>query len=343
MNKNQITMASIGGVALFFLLVVAYLSFSTYSDQSTRAEELEFAKESVQRLNKAKVPPTEAAEQAIQANREKVAVWHADAMALATRGDRATRQGMNGGLLRQEMRTSAAELDKLPGGVNGVLVAENFGYGFHEIVRGGSQPEGDAAKLAKTLRQWEDVEFFANTLSQCGVHEWTGVTVRASETISETTLFESMPQGGKGRRKGSKKAVGKTEDATPVLSEQTYELKFTAKPAAFLRVLNAFATSERFVIVDQFSFANNQEAMMKLIGEKADQAAVASARKGRRSRRSALQEAAETEAATELAQTGDVIDPATAAPLTVTLVVTTIDFGSENQNEQPNEGQEDEQ
>ncbi len=339
MNKNQIVMASIGGVGILFSLVIAYLAFSAYSERSTLEEDLEIAKESIQRMNNAKIAPTETSVKAIDENRTKLTTWQESAMALATRGDAAPRVGLTDAALKAEMNNDAGEMEKLPGGVNGAIVAENFGFGFANIVRGDQMPDANPVKLAQVARQWADIKFFVKTLADCGVTELTGVTVVQNTAVSEQGYFAMPDPRRKGRKAPAKKvAEAKPEDA---ISEQAYTLAFLAKPAAFVRVLNAFATASRFVTVDQLNFGSSNDALARILGDAKEATTTAAPTRRGRGRRTTPEPAAETAEANVLKK-GLVFDPQRAAPLTITMNVTTIDFGSQATTAAKTNEQEDE-
>ncbi len=329
MNKNQIILASIGGVAGLAVLVLGYLSFSAWSDQSMMKDDFEGAQGAVRRLQSAKIPPVEASVKAIDANREKIATWFSEAQALAALGDWAVKSGVTAAAFKQEMVDDARELAKLPGVVNGVLVAENFGFGFKDIITGGSMP--DATKLTQLQRQWAEVKLFVQMLADCGAAELTDVL------ILEKPVVEPEPETRRNRR--AKKVQKKKEVRAP--DAQLYELKFRAKPAAFVRVLNALASAPRFVTVDDFSIVR-EDALAAILGGGKEKAPAATSRRGGRRRRGAVQETPETNADEETTKKGLVTDPATAAPLAITLKLTTFDFGTKTSQSETVENKEDE-
>ena len=87
MNKNKIIMASIGGVGLLAALVVGYLAYDGMSEKAEKLDDLETKKSQVKSINSGKISPEQAAVEAIDANRKKLAEWRAGAFALASRGD----------------------------------------------------------------------------------------------------------------------------------------------------------------------------------------------------------------------------------------------------------------
>ncbi len=320
MNKSKIILSAIGGAALVAVLVLGYLAFSAWSERTTLAEDLDIAKQNVQRMNAAKVPPVEASVKAIDGNRDKLTTWRGEALALASRGDAETKAGVTAAAFKQEMVDDARDLAKLPGTANGALVAEGFGFGFKDIITGGSMPDADAAKLARLQRQWSEIKLFVRTLADCGVSELTGVAAIGKPAAAPEPAARPS-------RAGRRAKSPETKSAARAPDGQAYELKFLAKPAAFVRVLNALGSSERFVTVDDFSFLRADDALASVLGGGKDKTA-AGARKGGRRRRGAAIETPGAENQEETAKKGLVTDPATAAPLAVTLKLSTFDFGS---------------
>ncbi len=331
MNKNKIVMSAIGGVALVALLAIGYSAFSTWSERTMMEEDLDVVRQNVQRLRSAKVAPVEASVKAIDDNREKLSAWRNEALALASRGDERPEAGVTAAAFKQKMVDDARELARLPGAANnGVLTAEGFGFGFKDIITGGSMPE--AAKLERLQRQWSDIKLFVRTLAACGAAELTGVTI--VDAPAESDLGRANDSAAKQNKKNrrNKQAASSSSrgeaEASHLPTLQSYELSFRAKPAAFVRVLNALGSAERFVTVDDFAFARAEDALATMLGGGKEKTATTSRRGGRRRRAAAeTVDAAEPE---ETVKKGLVTDPESAAPLAVTLKLSTFDFGSES-------------
>ena len=58
MNKNQITMAAIGGIALVAVGVVGYLPYAARAEKAEKAEDLESAIANARRINAAAIALT---------------------------------------------------------------------------------------------------------------------------------------------------------------------------------------------------------------------------------------------------------------------------------------------
>ena len=324
MNKNQIVMSATGGVALVAVLVVGYLAYSALEEQSERTEDLEAAKQSVERINKSKIAPEQASADAFDANRTVLRTWTQESLALASAGDMAPEKGVTAASFKQRMVDDSRELSKLPG-FGGPIVKPGFGFGFKDIITGGSMP--DPSKLEILERQWSEVKTVVEMLSAAGATELTSVTV-------VDKVPEPEPDA---RGRGQGRAAAEVPRKSPA-SAQSYEFRFLSRPAAFVRVLNAMAASGRFMAVDDFSLVRPEDALASVLGGGKDR--LETDRKSRRHRRAAEQ--AESAEGEEVSKKGLVTDPASAAPFVATVALTTYDFGSkaEGKGDEAKEEQE---
>lgn len=326
MNKNQIVMCATGGVALVASLVVGFFAYSALEEQGERSDDLETAKQSVERINKSKIAPDQASVDAFAANRSVLRTWTDESLALASMGDMAAERGVTPASFKQRMVDDAREMSRLPG-FGGPIVKDGFGFGFKDIITGGSMP--DPSRMDSLQRQWSEVKAIVGVLSASGVTELTSVTVveKAPEPAPD-------PRGRKPNR------AGEEEQKKESVSAQSYELRFLARPAALVRTLNALAASQRFTTVDDFSFSHPDDALAGVLGGGKDKQEAG--RKPRRQRRG-LEQADQSEKPEDAAKKGLVTDPASAAPFAVTLALTTYDFGSKAEGaaaEESKEGQE---
>lgn len=318
MNKNKIVLSAIGGVALVASAVVGYLLWSACDEKSDMESELEGAKERVQRANSAKIAPTQASVDAIESNRKMLDAWRAEAVGAASAGDLAVDAAVTPEAFKRTMVDDARKLAKLPGAADGRIVKDGFGFGFKDYITGGSMPE--RAKLAAMQRQWREVKSFVETLAECGAAEILDITVAAEAAPAEEA---KAPQRGAKRPARAKDDGAERKDE---VSAQSYVVKFLARPPALVGALNAFATCERFVAVDSCSFARADDTLAAMLGGKdKKEGPRASARAGRRGRRPAAEESKEGEE--ESKRKGIVTDPEIDLPFTVTLKMTTFDFG----------------
>ena len=324
LSKNQIVMLSIGGVALVASLAIGYLAFSAYSAKSEASENAERDSAAVRSLLGAAISPDTSSVAAVNKNRDSLAGWTEAAISTASAGDRALATDVNEAAFKQKLVDEARALSELPGGVDGKIVKPDFSFGFPDFVTGDKLPEKE--KLPQLQRQWADIRTLVETLQACGIVE----LVRIEPTlVKQPAVAEQQPKETK-RRNRRRKA---DEEAKPAYTEEKYAIDFRAKPAALVKVVNALATSQRFIVVESLDFARESDMIGKALGEgdkkgAAEQQTV----RQRRRRRGAEQpefgaDAAAPDAAAETDK-GIVNDPDKEDPFLVKAVVLTYDFGS---------------
>lgn len=318
MNKNKIIMSAIGGGALVVSLALGWFLWSASEERAEMADELDGAKGNVERINGAKIAPLQASVDAIDANRKALVEWREDVLRTASVGDAAPDGSMTPEAFKRVMVEGARELAKLPGLPGKPIVKEEFGFGFKDYILGGSMPSRE--KLAAMQRQWSEVTLFTRTLSEAGAAELVDVTV--VEAAAEEAEAAPQPSRPAQRRRAKDKDEEKKAAA---VSAQSYVVKFLARPAAIANVFNALATAERFIAVDDFSFLHETDTLASAVGTKDKDGQKRSARSGRRGRRDEQQPEEE-----EVAKKGLVTDPLIDAPFTVTLKLTTYDFGTDD-------------
>lgn len=322
-------MSAVGGAALAASAVLGWLILSAREEGGLKADDLDAATANVNRINGAKISPTAASVEAIEANRAALADWRSEALALASKGDFSVDAAMTPEAFKRTMVEGARELSKLPGAVGGKLVKDEFAFGFKDFVTGSAIPESDKVPLLQ--RQWREIRLFTETLAACGAAELLDVTVveKAAEPEPEET------QSARSRRR-PRKDVEERKD--PVTS-QSYVLKFLARPVALVKTVNAFAVSERFVAVDSFEFARERDTLSDVMGGEKEKES-AGGRRGRNRRRQSAEAAAETE---ENNKKGLVTDPEMDLPFVVTMKLTTYDFGNASAASEEAAGKEEEE
>ena len=258
LSKNQIVMLSIGGVALVASLAFGYLAFSAYSAKSEASENAERDSSAVRSLLGAAISPDASSVAAVNKNRDALAGWTEAAVSAASAGDRALATDVNEAAFKQKLVDEARALSELPGGVNGKIVKPDFAFGFPDFVTGDKLPEKE--KLPQLQRQWADIRTMVETLQACGIVE----LVRIEPTlVKQPTVAEQQPKETK-KKKRKKKA---DEEAKPAYTEERYAIDFRAKPAALVKVVNALATSQRFIVVESLDFTRESDMIGKALGE----------------------------------------------------------------------------
>lgn len=326
MNKTKIILAATGGVMLLAVLAAAvfvFLSFSAKTaalegDDEEGVDGLETVLEKAETLSKKPVFPCAESVKAIDESRAILAQWREDAFRLAAKGDRPI-PPTTPAQFKADIVNDARLLADLPQGTTNKIVAAEFEFGpFKPYISGGEMPE--MAALATLQRQWDDVKTLVGMLASAGVTRVEKLDVKAVKAAEPEE--EAKPKKGKPKRTAKSDEVEVFKPAT-----QTYEIVCKVRPSAFVKALNAFATSERFIVVDDFSLALERDAIAAAFGSEAkkDDAPVS----GRRRRRQqAAEEEAEKTAEAEAPKVTPVTDPATDATFVAVLTITVHDFKS---------------
>ena len=330
LSKNQIVMLSIGGVALVASLALGYLAFSAYSAKSEATENAERDTGAVRSLLGAAISPDAASVAAVNKNRDALAGWTEAAISTASAGDRSIATDVNEAAFKQKLVDEARVMSGLPGGVDGKIIKDVSAFGFPEFVSGDKLPEKD--QLPRLQRQWGDVCTLVKTLSDCGATE----IVRIEPGVVAKQQAQAPVEPKKDAKKSKKRKKGKdAEDEKPAYTEEKYAIDFRARPAALVKVVNALATSQRFIVVESLDFAREGDMIGKALGDGDKKGAAeqqTSTRPRRRRRGGAEQSEFGADAATPSvdaeADKGIVNDPDKEEPFLVKAIVLTYDFGS---------------
>lgn len=348
LSKNQIVMLSIGGVSLVVSLALGFLAFSAYSAKSEASETAESDSAAVRSLLGAAISPDAASVAAVNKNRDALAGWTEAAVSTASAGDRSIAADIDETAFKRNLADEARSMSGLPGGINGKIVKDVSAFGFSELVSGASLPEKD--QLPRLQRQWGDICTLVKTLSDCGVVE----IVRIEPSVAAKQQAQAPVEPKKGAKKSKTRKKGKdAEEEKPAYTEEKYTIDFRAKPAALVKVVNALATSQRFVVVESFDFAREGDMIGKALGvgdkrgASSDQQSTRSQRRRRRVEQMESGADAATPAADAEANKGVVSDPEKEEPFLVKAVVSTYDFGSavptsggEAQKGEPHDGED---
>ena len=323
LSKNQIVMLAIGGVALVASAALGYLAFSAYSAKSEAAESAESDSSAVQSLYRAVISPDSASVAAVNKNRDALSGWTEAALSTAAVGDWLIATNVNEAAFKQKLVDEARTFSGLPGGVNGKIMKEVSAFGFPDYVTGDKLP--DKAMLPRLQRQWGDVCILVKTLSDCGVIEV--VRIEPAEAKQQA---QAAPEP-KDTKKSKKRKKKDAEEEKPVYTEEKYVIDFRAKPAALVKVVNALATSERFVVLESLDFTREGDMIGKALGEGdkkgASEQQTVRPRRRRREQAEFGADAATPDAAAETDK-GVVNDPAKEGPFLVRATIATYDFGS---------------
>lgn len=318
MNKNKTIMAAIGGIALVAALVFGYLAFAAWSERGETRERVADERSNANRILSSAVPPTQESLTRINANTKAYADWRDATRALLAEGDVVIDRNASATSFKAAMGDDARALAKLPGGAEGKIVRDGFDFGFKSYIIDGNIPDEKSLPLLK--RQWAEVKAMVEILSASGAVELLGVEV--SEAPKKAEEPKEQPRRGFGARRQAA-----AEPAKPAFETVNYTLRFTARPLAVVKTLNAFAASAHLMYVEDLSLVREKDMLGEMLGAGKKEAEAGGrrsrARRGRRNEEE--QQAAEGE---EQARKGLVTDPQIEAPFVVTLRVATIDFGT---------------
>ena len=324
MKKTRIIIAAIGGTCVLITLVLAYLAFDSFSTGVETQEELLAMESAIGKYVKADVKPMQASVDAVDQNRQAYANWIEEAKTLARRGDKEFAPTTDAAF-KTFMVSEAKRMSALPGGANGKLVQDDFPFGFKNYILDGAMPP--AAELPKLQRQWDDVTTVVSTLADAGVYELTSLKL----LDDAPTATPAAAEAPKGRKRGAAKPA-KAAAAESPMDITVMAVEFTTRPSGLVGVLNRFAESERFTVVDQLQFVREKDDLAETLGgeKKAEVAAPAPSGRGRgRGRRAVEAVEAEEPQEDDAAKKGQLVtDPSRASLLKVSMIVKLIDFKS---------------
>jgi len=332
MNKSKIVLAATGGVIGVATLAAAFLAWQSWSavsearDGGDAGEGLDSVLSRASSLSRKDVYPCAESVKALNANREKFEEWKDEASRLAVGGDRSFDTNVTAAAFKEQLLFDAKRISALPGTADGAIVKPGFAFGpFREYILDGKLPP--EAQLQKLQRQWDDVVFIFETLASAGVGEVTSLEIAAAAPAPE----QQEPSKGQKKPKRSGKPAEAKGQAKEIVEH--YTVQFAASPSAFVRVVNDFAVTNRFVVVDDFALARAKDDVKEALDaqpEKKDAPAASSSRRSRRSRRGESEEEKDkVESARDAAiRKGVVFDQAIATPLSVVLKLSVKDFGT---------------
>lgn len=331
MNKTKIILAGTSGAIGLVALILAFLVWQSFSAKSVAlegdyeegTEGLESVQDRVQSLSRKAVYPSKESVDALEKNQESVDDWCKEGLALATKGDRIYEK-TTAPKFKTFLVSDAKRLAELPGAASGKLVKPEFAFGpFTDYIVGGKMPS--EAELAELQRKWDDVATVTELLSENGVAEIIDI---AFATIGKEEPEAAKNAKGKKPVKRNAKAKAQTVQSPYEPRAFSYVFTFAARPAAFIRALNALESSERFVTVEGFSFSRPADVIAVALGADEKKESDSSGRRGGRRGRRGVEAAEEKSAEGEAAKGGIVTDPLQDAPMTVTMTVTVCDFRS---------------
>lgn len=325
MNKTKMILAAVGGtigVAVVAAAAFVYLQSSAKSavkDGSEDGAGLIETLTNVETLQNAKIKPHKKSLEVIKDSIKAVEAQHEALLKYARNGD--TRIDP---MSPQQFRETAGEEDKhlkmLPLDSETKMMSADFEFvPLTPYISGDKLPE--PAEMQKLCRLVHDEQTLIEMCAAAGV---THVSRMDTKTLVAEEPKED-PKAKKGAKKPKKAAQKKgPEPFKP--SSQTYEIVTQMKPSSLVKILNAMATSERFLVVEDFtiqpvanpipvSFSNERKEEESSTGS-------------RRRRRQVVEEEKPAEGEADAPKVTLVTDPERDSLYNVTLVVTVHDFKS---------------
>ena len=332
MSKSKIVLAATGGVIGVATLAAAFLAWQSWSavsearDGGDSGEGLDSVLSRASTLSRKDVYPCAESVKAINANRERFEEWKEEAGRIAAEGDRSFDTNVTAAVFKEQLLFDAKRISSLPGTAEGAIVKPGFAFGaFREYILDGKLPP--EAQLQKLQRQWDDIVFIFETLANAGVGEVTGLEIAPAVPVQEQ---QEPRKGQKKPKRNGRPAKGAGKPAKEIVEK--YTVQFTSGPAAFVRAVNDFSVTNRFVVIDDFSFARAKDDIKEAFDAQAEKKAApaASSPRRRRARRGEPgEEKPQAESARDAAiRKGVIFDPAIATPLSVVLKLSVKDFGT---------------
>ena len=288
MNKTKMILAGTGGAIGLIVLVLAFLVWQAFSaktaaiegDDEEGTDGLETVEARAQTLSRKPVYPCAASVSALAENQKLIDEWCKEGLSLAARGDKIFPK-TTPAQFKTDLVAEAKRLMGLPGSVQGKLTKPDFAFGpFKNYIAEGKMPA--ETELAELQRRWDDVVTVTELLVTNGVSELVDVQFAAAKKDEANEAKDK--RNARDKRKGSANSNNQTIKQSN--NSHSYVFTFAARPAAFIRTINALESCERFVTVDSLAFARPSDVIAEAFGGDEKKAeAQASGRRGRRGRR----------------------------------------------------------
>lgn len=331
MSKTKITLAAIGGASALAVLGAVVFAFIAFDSKSTCEEELEETIDEARKYLRQEIPPCAESKAAIDESCDQVKTWREEAFKIAARGDKPIAP-MSVAQFKEFMISESHRIGALPQSSTNKIVDASFEFGpFKPYISDGKMPE--EAELLPLQRKFDDCVLVLETLAASGVNRVKSFDLddRGAAPKAEATESTGRARGRKGKAQPKKAQQQESETFKP--ATHTYRVICSTTPAAFVKALNAFATMERYVVVDNFTLALERDAIaIALGGAEAKKDEGGSSRRSRR-RAAVVEEETPAEEGAEAPKVTPVTDPATDAVFEAVLTISVHDFKTLEANE----------
>lgn len=322
MSKIQMTLAAIGGVigvAVIGAGAFAYLSYAAKSaaidgDEEGETQGLVTLVEDAQKCLKKTIFPCEKSVSELKAAREGLEAWKDEAFKHVSRGDRPV-PPTSVAQFKEFMIAEAHTIADLPEGTTNKVTDAAFDFGpFKPYISEGKMPE--QSELKDLQRKFDDVSTLLRMMAGSGVTKVTKLELKNAEKK------EAEPEPTK---RGRGKQQKKVEEPKLVTACETYQITCRMTPSALVKTLNAFAASERYIVVNDFTLALERDAISASLAGEAKKEEATTSRRGRRRAAAVEEEQPKVEGA-EAPKVSLVTDPATDSAFTAVITVSVHDF-----------------
>ena len=343
MSKNRLILAATGGIIAVLALAAAAGAYISYSakvaavEGDEESDGLEAVVAKVQRFARASVYPCQKSVKELDESSEKVAEWLKSVRSVAAAGDRVYSK-TTPAAFKTFLVNDAKRLSSLPGEAGGHIARAEFAFGpFKNYITGGEMPSEQ--KLPELQRTWDDIATLIEMLSAAGISELIDIQSKVEEKKVEKEPDDPAARRRARRQKKKANAVkaGEENKVQGHSVAHSYVFVFSARQHSLVKVVNAFATSERFITVDDFSFRRATDVIADAFAVDEKKAENSSGRSRRRRREASV--ISETPQEDAKAAGGIVTDPQRDQPINVTMTLTVHDFRSLEDSEKSEEAQ----
>lgn len=293
MSPDKVKILGLGllGVWVALAAVLGYFAYDFSSMREKSETELRDESDAFNRFINAPVFPSASSIESVKSNELTWGAWYDAAFALAGRGDKDIPEETPP-VFKQRLQSTVRRLQSLHGEVEGKLSAPTFFFGFEKYLgEADALPRKD--DIPMLAQQLDFVEYFAETLAEAGVKEVKSI-VRRDPKVEDGECARHLD----------------------------YAVTFSTRPAALVKVVNAFAASQRFVVVTDFSFRETGDTITpRLATDKKKDAAQGRGRRGRRGAAVEEPQVDDSKKANRL-----VTDPAVNAEFEVSMTLKVYDF-----------------
>ena len=339
MTKQQKTCAIVGGVFGLCVLALGWFLYSAYAERQEivnggeeTPEGLEAAKAKYGGFFQQKPFPSVESVRQVKANGAAYAQWRTAAREVAEKGSFLPPSvKLDHGDLKIMLKSQVARMQKLN---NGEICAPAFQFGFEPYLDADDKKETpmptDPAELTELYTQFVSITNVVDILHANGVQNIRRIGRRQKPKEEDSSARQSNQR----RRKNAKDKAAKAAEADDTPACHTFELEYTVRPTAFVNVLNAFAKSPRFYVVDNLSFGHEGESLKERLNRANAPSVPGGVKQEGRRRRSPGRSLDQQEEKKTEKDDGLVTRPDKEQPILVKMKLSVYDFGKDGASSQ---------